>query len=142
MARNPFVKPDTVRLELRDGDFLIVRKQLNAGEYHDMFARVMKPLQPDDRPRDAATQIQMDPMRASRAEVLAYLVDWSFVDDTGAPITLRGQSPDFIEAALRNIDLDTYNEIVAAVQAHERQNQTARLERTGNPTGALASLAI
>ena len=34
MGRNRIVSPETIRLPLSDGDFLTVKKELNAGEYH------------------------------------------------------------------------------------------------------------
>lgn len=140
MARNRFVAPDTVRLDLSDGDFLIVRKELNAGEHRDMWVRVMKPvtLPTDGRLPDLPARPQVDAFRAPVAEVLAYLVEWSLVDEHGTVVSLRGKDTAFIEAALNNIDLDSFAEIVAAVQAYDRACTAAREGRKANPTGAPA----
>ena len=74
MARCRVVLPDTVRLPLTDGDFLIVKKELNAGEYIDSLT-------------DSATG------KAFPA-VVAYLVGWTLVGVNDAPIAdgLSGRS--------------------------------------------------
>jgi len=59
MGRCRIVTPESVRLPLSDGDFLTVKKELNAGEYHALVTEgaAGKPF----------------------AVVIAYLVGWSLV---------------------------------------------------------------
>lgn len=101
---NRFVQPEIVRLELTDGDWLEVRKELSMGEARRAMARTIKTMRADGR-------IEPDLEMVGRAEIAAYIVDWSFVDaqDKRVPYT---------DAALDNLTGDTYAEIEAAVRAH------------------------
>lgn len=100
MARCRIVQPDGVRLHLSDGDFVDVKKELNAGEYFDLL-------------------MQMDASKAF-AKVLAYLIGWSFL---GADATPLPYSLDMDEKArrdtIRKLDKPTIRELVALVNKHE-----------------------
>lgn len=114
MPRNRFVKPDMVRLDLSDGDWIDVKKELNAGERRAVFANMVKE-------HHAGEPVLMDSAKVGFTRILAYLVAWSFVDDHG-PVALS-------EAAINNLDTDTYTEIVKALDAHEAQEDAAREAR-------------
>lgn len=99
-----FVQPEIVRLELSDGDWLEVRKELSMGEARRAMARTIKTMRADGR-------IEPDLEMVGRAEIAAYIVDWSFVDaqDKRVPYT---------DAALDNLTSEAYSEIEAAVRTH------------------------
>ncbi|HZD63875.1 MAG TPA: hypothetical protein VE200_13895, partial [Xanthobacteraceae bacterium] len=59
------VTPESVRLPLSDGDFITVKKELNAGEGLDLEA---------------------EPPPRTLPVILAYLVGWSFVGPGNIPI--------------------------------------------------------
>ena len=114
MARCRVVLPDTVRLPLTDGDFLIVKKELNAGEYIDLVTEgaAGKPF----------------------AAVVAYLVSWTLVGVSDAPIGYHlGLSTDERRDVLRSLDVATLVEISTAITAHVDANERAVQEKKRTP---------
>lgn len=128
MARNPFVKPTTVRLALEHGDWLEVKARLTAGEYRDRLAR--------EYMLNGDTGKHVVDMRATGfALVEAYVVAWSFVDASDAVVPF---SPD----ALRAMDADTFREVLAAVQAHDVADDARRSEEKNARGGSTGSERI
>jgi len=117
-----FVTPAEVRVPLSDGDYLIVKSRLNAGETLEMYARM----------RGADERV--DPVKFGVAVVQAYLLDWSIADDAGRIVSIREQPPDVVAAALLNLEYPDFQEVLAAVQAHEQAIAAARQEKK-QPTG-------
>jgi len=110
MGRCRVVSPDSVRLPLSDGDFLTVKKELNAGEYHALVIEGVanKPF----------------------AVVIAYLVSWSLVGLGEQPIAYSvHQSTDDRRDVLSSLDVPTIVEIVAALDAHQAANERAIQEK-------------
>ena len=132
MPRPRFPKPDSVRLEISDGDWVLVKKRLNAGEDRAYSARMVKSMPAGQRP-------ELDPLQVNFAQVAEYLLDWSLTDDTGAVMRVRGESTDDILRTLRRLDIETFNEIAEAIQAHEAAMTLARAEEKKPPAGATAS---
>ena len=122
MARNPFVAPTTVRLPLAGGDWIEVKARLTAGEYHDRLAREYR-----TNPDNGKTEV--DTRGSTVSIILAYVVDWSYVDDKGAPVP-------FTEDALRAVDVDTWREIRDAVQAHDLADEVKRSEEKNARAGS------
>lgn len=120
MGRNRVVVPESIRLPLSDGDFLTVKKELNAGEYVDSL------LDQTAGPRFAV--------------LLAYLVGWSFVGERDQPLAYSVVMPaDERRAILRSLDVATLVEIVAAVEAHAAANERAVQKKKPSPDLVLAS---
>jgi len=120
MGRNRVVSPETIRLPLSDGDFLTVKKELNAGEYIDLLT--------------AASA------GSFFAKQLAYLVGWTLVGHNDAPIAFHlGLSLDERRDVLRSLDTATITEIVEAIKQHETANELALTEKKTIPEPALAS---
>jgi len=112
------VTPESVRLPLSDGDFITVKKELNAGEGLDLEA---------------------EPPPRTLPVILAYLVGWSFVGAGNEPIPYSPmQSLDERRATLRNLDTATMDEIVEALAPHVRANRRAVEEKKTIPEPALA----
>jgi len=124
MGRNRFVKPQVVRLDLSDGDWIDVKRQLNAGETRAIFTEMIKE-------QHAGSVAVIDSARVGITKLLAYIVAWSLVDDNG-PVA-------FSEAALTNLDMETFREIVDAVDAHETRIESEKKMLTA---GATTSSAI
>ena len=141
-----FVRPETTRLEISQGDWLLVKQRLSAGEQRQVFARMMKPFRPAvlDSPKDQALGgrgpsdhpvLEIDPIQASLSTALAYLLDWSLVDDEGKPVVIRGQPLDVVTAALDALDLESFTEITQAIQAHEARMAAERAQAAASPFG-------
>src|SRR4029453_14763035 len=92
-------RPATTRLELTRGDFLIVKQDLTAGEYREWMRASTKPITLSTAGGPVPT-VELDPMAAGVALVMAYLLDWSFTDADGRPLVIADQPPSVIRAAL------------------------------------------
>ena len=120
MARCRFVQPDIVRLSLSDGDYIDVKRELNAGEQRRVFSRLVKTMHFSEKP-------EIDPEQVGLSKVVEYIVGWSFLDAAGKPVP-------FSEASISNLDGETYGEIVKAIDAHDDAVTAARDARK-NETG-------
>jgi hypothetical protein len=114
-----FPPPTVTVLHISEGDTITVRTRLNAGESRAAYARMIR-TGPDG-------ELQVDHSQQPLAIVLAYLVDWSLVDDTGAVVPIRNQPDAVVLAALDALDTDSYLEIKDAIQAHDLEILQTRL---------------
>lgn len=141
-------RPTTDRLELSDGDTLIVKRDLTAGEYRDLMRASTRPLQvtPSDVGTATTGLMEIDPIAAGLATVMAYLLDWTFLDADGHKLVIADQPPELVRAALANIDSDAYMEVQRAILDHQARRAADLAEekktRTGVPTsdGTLVSV--
>jgi hypothetical protein len=139
-----FVKPTEVRLPISDGDYLIVKEKLTAGEQLEVFARLYKTAEGGSSGgitvgrSGVQESMTLDPLQVGLSTVIGYLLDWSLTDDDGRVVSIRNQPIDVVTAALRGLEFDDYQEIVAAVQAHDQRIQAARQEkkRSGGPSAS------
>jgi len=132
-----FVRPDTTVLTLSDGDTLTIRTRLNAGEQRALWARSMEPA-PDGRWRVNLAQTGL-------ALVTAYLLDWSLRDDTGV-VPIRGLAVGELETVLNNLEIESFTEILHAVERHKAAMDEARAEekklRAGSPADGMTSRSL
>jgi hypothetical protein len=122
-----FVRPQTRTLTLANGDQLIVREQLTAGEQRAHFARVYT--------TSATGRLIVNPLMVGIGVVLAYLLDWTLRDDAGQLVAIRDLSPDDLQRVIDSLDTESFQEIRAAVEAHEAAMVAARTEKKTTPTG-------
>lgn len=128
MGRCRVVKPDVIRMPLSDGDWIDVKKVLNAGEWASMVEALNDPAMKERRPF---------------VRPLAYLVAWSLVDLDDKPMPYALELPENTRrAALQAQDGDTLVEILNAVTAHETALDQEREARKNAQAGASASSAI
>ncbi len=117
-----FVTPESVRLDLTDGAWIEVKKDLTVGEEKRYRASGLGGM------GGGAVGVDWEAMAFSRAD--AYLVDWSAKDAKGKDIKLTPQ-------AIRDLDVESFNEIDAAIMAHIGR----RTEEKKAPTPTPMSLA-
>ena len=110
-----FVQPETVRIMLEGGAWLLVKKRLSAGEYRTMLRRM------SDRAPDGSYRI--DPLETGIARMLAYLVDWSLPD-----YVIRDKSTSELETALNMLEPDDFEIVMHAIIAHEAAMLAERTE--------------
>jgi hypothetical protein len=127
MGRTRFVQPDVVRLSLSDGDWIDVKRELNAGESRRVFARLVKTMHFNEK-------AEVDPEQVGLSKVAEFLVGWSLTDGDGKKVPIS-------DAAINNLDADTYAEIVKAIDAHEAVGDAAR-EALKNATGDTAKSSV
>lgn len=106
-AKNRFVTPDTVRIELSDGDWIEIKERLTYGEQQRLAGGALT------RVRGAGDNaaIDLDFERYTLLRMLTWLVDWSFVGANGKPVRVSMSS-------IAALDPDTAAEIDAAITAH------------------------
>jgi hypothetical protein len=124
-------RPATERLELTREDFLIVKQELTAGETRDLMRASSKP----------GPGLELDPIAAGVALVVAYLLDWSFTDADGRPLTIADQPATVVRAALDAIDSDAYLEVQQAISDHHAAMAARRAEQKKTPSGSTPSAA-
>lgn len=129
-------KPETDTLHISNGDWLLVKKHLTAGEQREIIKRTVKPMHAGD------VNPEFDPVEADLAYVLTYLLDWSLTDLDGQRMVIARQSPAVVTAALDNLPFDDYAEITSAIQAHDARMSLARAAEKNGQDGASKSSAI
>ena len=127
--RDPFVRPDTVRLELGDGDWLVVKCRLSIGEIREAQALG---LQYDDR----LERWILNPRHTGTIDVAAYLVDWSF------PVPIRQAPPAEILAAVESLELETFHDLRRRILEHEAAQEAQRAAQKKTPPGETDSSPI
>jgi hypothetical protein len=130
-------RPATDRLDLSDGDYLVVKRDLTAGEFRELMRASSKPVTVTSA-AGAQTTIELDPIAASVAMVMAYLLDWSFADADGRKIAIADQPPAVVRSALDTIDGDAYTEVQTAINAHQAARKAALDEEKKTRRGAPA----
>lgn len=125
------VRPETTKIDISDGDWLIVKKRLNHGEQQESFARKYI--------ADAFGGNRVNLKLAGMDRVTAYLVDWSLIDLEDRAIPIRGKPIDEVEAALNAIDPESFAEIRDAIAVHEVTMKAERDAKKNGPDGATAS---
>jgi hypothetical protein len=125
MGRSRVVIPEVVRVPLSEGDYIDVKRDLNAGEYFDLLTVMAE--------------------RRKFAKILAYLVGWSFVGQDEHPIPYALDDPeDARRDTIGALDKGTLRELVAAIDKHEAaQDQALAKKKATLPVtdGALVSAA-
>jgi hypothetical protein len=108
-----FLKPEVVRINLTGGDYIVIKRQLTAGEKRRVFARTTKPVK-------AGQLIEIDLEKAGISEMVEYLVDWSFTDTDGKPVPIKDMPAEYVVDVLNSLDADSFQEITDAISAHEK----------------------
>jgi FlaA1/EpsC-like NDP-sugar epimerase len=125
-------RPETVKLEISRGDWLLVKKFLTTGENRDMLKAMRRDRDGDDR---------IDQINVGWARSAWFLLDWSLQDPDGKVIPILDKAPEDIGRALDGLPLPDFKEVREAIEAHiERVD--AELEAEKNAAGESASSAI
>lgn len=127
MARNRFVKPKTVRIDLSDGDWIEIKRELNAGEHREIFGRMVKEMRAGER----AT---IDPELVGLTKLVGYIVAWSF-EDNGKPVEVSAD-------AIKSLDVETFAELSAAIDKHDEAMDAEIEARKNVPAGESPSSPI
>jgi hypothetical protein len=118
-----------IRLVLSEGEWIDVKRELNAGEARHMHAAAAK-----ETPIGARRVLDLE--RVGLVIVLEYLVDWSLLGTDG-------KTPEPVsESAIKGLDQETYDELEALVGAHDAANASERRARKNGQDGEKGSAAI
>lgn len=139
-----FVRPEILTVPISQGDTLVVKKRLNAGERRAMFAAMS-----DATASAASGALRLNHLQVGMATILAYLLDWSLRDDDGRPVVIRDQPRQVVEAALDALDPESFGEILKAIEDHEKAmtlereaEKNARDGETGLPATSPSLVAV
>ena len=116
MSKYRFVEPDIVRLELSEGDWIEVKKELTYGEQQRLSNAAMTRFQ---EAGSATPRVELDFERYQIVRLKTWLVAWSFRDLAGKPVEITANS-------LSALHPDAAAEIDAALTAHIEALETAK----------------
>jgi len=106
VSRNRFVVPETVTLELSDGDWIEVKERLTYGEQQRLAGGALRP-----KLTDGEIDISLDLETHSILRLSTWIVDWSFCD-------AKGKQVEVSRDAITSLTPDTVDEIEDALTAH------------------------
>jgi len=112
MGRNRFVQPTITRLDLTDGDWIDIKTELTAGERRHAFGRLVTEMR-------AGESARLDPEQVGLTRLAEYITAWSFTDVNGKPVPVS-------ESAINALDVDSFGELVEAIDKHEAAQEVKR----------------
>lgn len=127
-------QPESHRLELSGGDWLLVKKHLNTGEERSALSRHVKPTRPGEMP-------VLDFENTGLTLATEYLLDWSIVGLDGNPLVIRDRPFEVRLAALRLLDSEDSALIIKAIETHAEAMKAEREAEKNSPAGETASSA-
>jgi len=126
-----FVTPEPERLTLHDGKFIDIKKRLNHGETEDMYAKWAPFVEAGS---GKAPLLQRREVRTSKVE--AYLLGWSLTNDQGKPVAMTSEMSEADRVAtIRGLSPERFDEIHAAIEAHETKMNAERAAQKKIPDG-------
>jgi len=131
MARSNFVGNKTDKLDLSDGDYIVVKRELNLEEERRIYIRQVKTAVAGQKPI-------LDLEQVGISEALEYIVEWGgpgFQDDNGRTVP-------FSETAVKNIRSSKFKEITTALEGHQRVQDALRAAEKNGPDGEIKLLTI
>ena len=121
MSKYRFVDPNTVRLDLSDGDWIEIKEQLTYGEQQRLAGGAMTRMVggPVAGGEVADAAVEMDLEKYQLLRLRTWLVDWSFRDRQGKAVRINA-------ASLSSLHPDAVEEINAALTAHIEALEAAK----------------
>jgi hypothetical protein len=108
VGKQRFVSAETVRLELTDGDWIEVKRELSYGEQQELFLRDVQMTGLAGGERNVSVDLQLINIR----DMAMWIVDWSFEDAKGKRVPV---SIDSIKA----LATDAAEEVDEALTAYK-----------------------
>ena len=125
-----FVNPDTERLMLSDGDWIEVKRELNAEDDNKLgMAGFGRMVQVGD-----TREVNIDWSARHFARIDTYVVGWSLKDSKGASVPLT-------RGAIRNLSDDSVLEMDKAIQAHIEKMEQEKNAKTQTPNAPTSTAA-
>jgi len=86
-----FVEPGVVRLDIGDGDWIEIKRELTYGEQQELAGLALR-LDKTTLTDGAAPSLAMDWAAHALAKLATWIVDWSFTDKDGQPVKVTAES--------------------------------------------------
>lgn len=135
MPPSRVVVPSSRRIEISNGDWLLVKDRLNHGEQDEAFAR--RYIAEVGGTRTNLKQV------GGMSTITAYLLDWSLTGLDGKKLVIQDEPIEVMEGHLDRIGPEDFEEILIAIQAHETAMAAERAAQkkilSGSPNGAATS---
>ena len=131
-----FVQPGTVKIDIGDGDWIEVKRELSAGELKAMRTASFTYMQgkPDgetDKARadggDEEVKLGVDWRKLGVARIMAYVLDWNAKDAQGRPVA-------FSRDAIEQLSIGDFERIEKAINAHAKQIEAEKNAKAGEKT--------
>lgn len=130
MARYRFVRPEVVKLDLSDGDWLEAKRSLSYAEAQKLSAAGLTSYKTGDDQDGGA--IGIDWARVNIARILTWVTDWSFRDEADKPVPFGAD-------AVANLDPDAATEILEALDAHIEATEAEKKATPAKPAAGRKS---
>ena len=129
-GRRPrFARGDAVRLELSEGDWVLVRRELSYGQQRRLAASGLTGV---DAAATAGQRLKVDLAAYDIERLVTWVMDWSFRDDDGDRVAVSRE-------AIEALHPDTATEIGAALDAHIEAQEAKKGPPSPAPTAPGAS---
>lgn len=125
-------RPETVKLDISRGDWLLVKKYLTAGEQRQIFKHMLSYTNDKERYQS---------LEYGPSLVAGYLLDWSIEDADGKAVTIRDQPYESVLAAIDMLDTQSFQEIRTAIEAHASAMEQSLVAEKNDPNGEPVSSA-
>jgi len=128
MGSSWFVEAETDRLDLTDGNYLIVKRELNLEEERRVLNRQLKTM-------TLGTMPELDPEQVGLTQLFEYVVEWggpAFADK-------QGRTLPFSESAVSNLHPSKFKIISDALAAHIAVQDKRRDAEKNDTTDAINS---
>jgi len=110
MGRDRFVTAETVKLDLSDGDWIIVKKRLTYEEQQRYATAGFRTVIADKKRADDEAEITVDFAQTAIMRLAVWISEWSF--------TRNGKAVPVTRSAIGALDADTVIEIDDALTKH------------------------
>lgn len=118
-----FVEPATVRLDLGDGDWIEVAKELSNFEIKQMRTAGLTYMQ-GDRASEDEVKLGVAWSKMAFARVMAWVKDWNAKDAQGRPLP-------FNQETVKQLSEDDFNRIEKALNAHIEAQESEKNATAG-----------
>jgi len=123
-----FVTPEVVRLPLSDHQWIDVKKRLTVGEERAAFQQIVGEVNTQGWRRPNMEMMGI-------AEMAAYIVNWSLVDQGGKPVPVS-------VGAIQSMDGAGFREIETALEGHIKAMEAEETVRKNEAAGENGSAPI
>ena len=124
MPRYRFIKPDSTRLPLSDGDWVEVKKLLTYGEQQRLSGSALTTLKSNPGSVGGGNEFGLDWELYNVRRLQIWIVDWSFRDENDRPVKIT-------QEAISSLDPDTVTEIDEKLTAHLQMIEDSKKAKSG-----------
>lgn len=135
MKSSWFVTPEIHRIELDEGQWIEIKKQLNVGESRRLATAGFKNIKTRTEDQrgpgtDEMPEVGIDWPRMSMARVKTYLIDWSICDENDKRVKVTEGAIEALDPDKFTIIDEAIDKYLDSVEEEKKVNSTKRGEQT------------